>query len=115
MNKIEHTSTFPVVKQRRLGDLYCADTGMTLRDWFAGQALAGMLAQSGGTAMQSPAADGATYAYRVADAMLAVRNSHKPIDIEYMLAVCVPGGSSCDPQAVADSIREYWAKKGGAA
>lgn len=39
----------------------------------------------------------------------------KPIDIEYMLAVCVPGGSSCDPQAVADSIREYWAKKGGAA
>lgn len=114
MNKIENPSAFPVLKQDRLGDLYCANTGMTLRDWFAGQALAGMLAQSGGTAMQSPAADGATYAYRVADAMMAVRTGRKPIDIDYMLAVCVPGGSSCDPQAVADSIREYWRANGGA-
>jgi hypothetical protein len=29
------------------------------------------------------------------------------IDIERMLAECVPGGSSCDPQQVADAIRSY--------
>ena len=30
-----------------------------------------------------------------------------PIDVERMLAECVPGGSSCDPQQVADAIRSY--------
>lgn len=44
--------------------------GMTLRDWFAGQALAGMLA-SGPYAAMSMAAD----AYDYADAMLAVRKA----------------------------------------
>lgn len=29
------------------------------------------------------------------------------IDVEKMLAECVPGGSSCDPQQVADAIRRY--------
>ena len=29
------------------------------------------------------------------------------IDVERMLAECVPGGSSCDPQQVADAIRHY--------
>lgn len=29
------------------------------------------------------------------------------IDIEKMLAECVPGGHSCDPQEVADNIRRY--------
>lgn len=29
------------------------------------------------------------------------------IDIEKMLAACVPGGSFCDPQQVADAIRRY--------
>lgn len=41
--------------------------GMTLRDWFAGQALVGL-------APQSAAVDStARYAYRLADAMLAAR------------------------------------------
>jgi hypothetical protein len=31
-----------------------------------------------------------------------------PFDIETMLATCVPGGSLCDPQAVADAIRDYF-------
>lgn len=30
-------------------------------------------------------------------------------DVDAMLVACVPGGSSCDPQRVADAIREYCA------
>jgi hypothetical protein len=30
-------------------------------------------------------------------------------DLEAMLAACVPGGSICDPQQVADAIRDYFA------
>ena len=44
--------------------------GMSLRDWFAGQALAGLLSQEGVEA--SPETD-AAWAYKVADAMLAAR------------------------------------------
>ena len=47
--------------------------GMTLRDWFAGQALAGLLA-SGGAADWSNDAENA---YRAADAMLAAREEKK--------------------------------------
>lgn len=32
-----------------------------------------------------------------------------PLDIEAMLRECVPGGSICDPQQVADSIRAWFA------
>jgi hypothetical protein len=45
--------------------------GMTLRDWFAGQALAGFMANT-----QRPttiAEDDAVWCYRIADAMLAER------------------------------------------
>jgi len=46
--------------------------GMTLRDWFAGQALAGIMAQGSGT---SNAVEWAPEeAYAVADAMLAARH-----------------------------------------
>ena len=44
-------------------------SGMTLRDWFAGQAVAGTLAQVEDEAAHVTAA----YGYRVADAMLAER------------------------------------------
>jgi len=47
--------------------------GMTLRDYFAGQALVGLLAQSNGTATISPHDEGAKYAYEMADAMLEAR------------------------------------------
>lgn len=42
-------------------------TGMTLRDWFAGQALTGLIASH----PNMHAADYATISYRVADAMIA--------------------------------------------
>lgn len=53
------------------------DAGMTLRDWFAGQAMAGML--SGGIADTIPhddiggGSDVAGFAYQYADAMIAAR------------------------------------------
>ena len=45
-------------------------TAMTLRDWFAGQVLAGIIAHSG--RVYSPQ-DIAEYAYKQADAMISVR------------------------------------------
>lgn len=49
--------------------------GMSLRDWFAGQALAGMLAnQRGGL---DPIAAHAEHAYLYADAMLAEREKQE--------------------------------------
>lgn len=115
MNKIENQSAFPVLERGGNG-LDCTDPGMALRDWFAGQALAGYMC--GFQREEKPGDFAAAIAgevYHIADAMLAVRAGHKPIDIEHMLAACVPGGSGCDPQAVADSIREYWRTNGGAA
>ena len=48
------------------------NSGMTLRDWFAGQALAGTLLYSGGTGQFE---DYAKQAYMQADAMLAARET----------------------------------------
>lgn len=36
-----------------------------------------------------------------------VLHSFSSIDCEKMIAECIPGGSSCDPQVVADAIRRY--------
>lgn len=48
--------------------------GMTLRDWFAGQALGGFLAAFAGDGVQFPAdRNAAKNAYDYADAMLAER------------------------------------------
>jgi hypothetical protein len=48
--------------------------GMTLRDYFAGQALAGFLAAHAGQGVSLPEDDwSATRAYEIADAMLAER------------------------------------------
>ena len=47
-----------------------AHHGMTLRDWFAGQALAGLIADP---SRDGSADDRARYAYAYADAMLKAR------------------------------------------
>jgi hypothetical protein len=48
------------------------EKGMTLRDYFAGQAIAGKLPMSGG---MYEAADYARFAYEMADAMLKAREA----------------------------------------
>ncbi|WP_449043766.1 hypothetical protein [Paracoccus versutus] len=50
-----------------------ATGGMTLRDWFAGQALAGYFACSHTPHMNAVGREEAEYMYRMADAMLAAR------------------------------------------
>lgn len=54
---------------------HLATTGMSLRDWFAGQALQGMHASRGTASMYDPEAIKimARVAYEQADAMLKVR------------------------------------------
>jgi hypothetical protein len=47
---------------------------MTLRDWFAGQALAGVLTDPDMRVANASAAHVATTAYALADAMIAARN-----------------------------------------
>jgi len=51
----------------------CAFAGMTLRDWFAGQALAGMLDRTYGI----PVSIIAERSYQMADAMLAAREGNQ--------------------------------------
>jgi hypothetical protein len=49
------------------------EAGMTLRDYFAAKALQGLISQSKGMAVGSDPAFGASYAYQMADAMIAER------------------------------------------
>ena len=55
---------------------YRGDQGMTLRDWFAGQALAGIASISSEGFSLSPE-DEAEWAYQRADAMLAARGDYQ--------------------------------------
>ena len=66
---------FPVLEYeyKATGDLHPSPTmqpGMTLRDWFAGRALTGMLANPDCGQSNEKIAD---WAYRIADAMLEER------------------------------------------
>jgi hypothetical protein len=68
-------SAFPVYEESRFGEssefsggMYCADSGMTLRDWFAGQALSGCCCTD---FEDKPAM--AHWCYQMADAMIAAR------------------------------------------
>lgn len=69
---------FPVVVPT---DFQFAEDGMTLRDWFAGQALTGLLAhqQEDGSGFLHELGPGAAahQAYRFADAMLRARQSQE--------------------------------------
>jgi hypothetical protein len=64
---VENPPAFPR-DERFLGH-----NGMTLRDWFAGQALAGFMAST--NRPTTIARDDAEWCYIVADAMLAARNA----------------------------------------
>lgn len=53
-------------------------SGMSLRDWFAGQALSGYLAAHADPEVYLPSAvKAATWAYQYADAMLAAREGEQ--------------------------------------
>jgi hypothetical protein len=69
---------FPEQNIMAYGNMMKAETtpGMTLRDWFAGQVLAGQwtLRESEAAHIEQPTATNmAASAYRIADAMLAAR------------------------------------------
>jgi hypothetical protein len=68
-----HAAGGPAFPQPATSEGYATNTlpGMTLRDWFAGQALAGMIAQ--GDAIRTTYSSSAAEAYRYADAMLRER------------------------------------------
>jgi hypothetical protein len=70
MSEIDNPPAFP--STRITGQANIA--GMSLRDWFAGQALAGILAGNHPiTRGEAPTEDCAAAAYTMADAMLAER------------------------------------------
>jgi len=63
-------AAFPVFDSYRDGsDYWCPDVGMSLRDWFAGQALAGC--ELGMIASRFSITEVATNCYLIADAMIA--------------------------------------------
>ena len=67
---------FPTVRNHEVLDERVPYPGMTLRDWFAGQALTGMFASEGAGPSEmswGDLPDMAQHAYRTADAMLAER------------------------------------------
>jgi hypothetical protein len=65
----ENPPAFPHVNER-----YALSDGMTLRDWIAGQALAGLLASTNYDANPHGfTGDSAKASYAIADAMLAER------------------------------------------
>lgn len=75
MNAPENPPAFPQQCADAL-DVGMVHEGMTLRDWFAGQALAGYIAHLGGQGIHvgSYTDECATEAFMLADAMLAARS-----------------------------------------
>jgi hypothetical protein len=64
---------FPSLETNSRGELYYDHLGMTLRDWFAGQALAGLSANPREDYSGTTRDDKAVESYRQADAMIAAR------------------------------------------
>ena len=60
-----------------------------------------------------PASEYGKSAVSFADAVMkeleATVNESLTVDLDAMLAACIPGGDACDPQEVADAIREWYA------
>jgi hypothetical protein len=76
MSKNDGGPAFPETKYGGNSDRHPVDEvpGMTLRDWFAGQALAGMLRDTTNDITLSRTQSFAITAYEVADAMIAERS-----------------------------------------
>lgn len=53
------------------------DYGMSVRDWFAGQALAGIMAATSNVSNACSVGSAAGWAYEIADAMLAAREEKR--------------------------------------
>lgn len=68
---------FPGEKDTRFGQSNDCNEGMTLRDWFAGQALAGAVRMDRSEPLDETAHAMARDAYAMADAMIAVRGLDK--------------------------------------
>lgn len=75
MERPENPPAFPHESYDADADMDTVKTGMSLRDWFAGQALAGTMAYSGNGYgdQQLTARQIASVCFDIADAMLAKR------------------------------------------
>jgi len=69
----EPERAFPSLETNSRGEPYYDHLGMTLRDWFAGQALMGSMASDTEQWQVANVEDRATMVYLIADAMLAAR------------------------------------------
>lgn len=78
MSKPDNPPAFPHLVPHNPDFAYSA-TGMTLRDYFAGQAMHGLIARSGPGRLPFDE-DIAKQAYRIAQAMLAEREKNRRID-----------------------------------
>lgn len=77
MSAPENPAAFPLPET----DVSHGQYGMSLRDWFAGQALAGLLPEyldRNGFGHATVGQNSAAHAYRIADAMLAERAKARP-------------------------------------
>jgi len=73
MNKKDGGSAFPVLDTAQTGNIHslqCEDGGMSLRDYFAGQALAGLFKEGNNYIDEDVARRIAEQCYTVANAML---------------------------------------------
>ena len=68
----DNPQAFPCLDSSGYG-LSMHDPGMTLRDWFAGQALAGLCANLGAYSKGTLATNAAIRCYAMADALLSER------------------------------------------
>jgi len=69
-------AAFPTIARENDGQgnyCYYSEGGMTLRDWFAGQALAGLVADSSYDPKDKYNEYASRFCYTIADAMLAER------------------------------------------
>ena len=73
MSEIENPPAFP--REDYQADDAPGQRGMSLRDWFAGQALSGWLASFGPGAHPTDESELAAYAFVITDAMLAARQA----------------------------------------